>query len=88
MEMRKMNYKDIPNAERVTAARTRNEMGKWFVKFEQLMDILIKLNYHYYNTESATDETPENYFFAFANEKYLDAPLSIHVCNSLMEKGH
>ncbi len=83
-----MNYKDILRAEILTAERTRNEMGKWFVKFEQLMDILIKLNYYYSDTESATDETPENCFFAFANGKYLEAPHSIHVCHSLMEKGH
>jgi hypothetical protein len=88
MSRRLLNYRDILRAEEVTAAIAREKIGDWFDKFEQVNNLLLKLNYYFDNAKSATEETSRNWLFSFAQGKYLEAPHSLHVCNSLMERGH
>ena len=88
MNKRLLNYLDILRAEIVTSEISRKEIGNWFLKFEQLIDLLLKLNYYFDNKKSAAEETPKNGLFSFANSKYFEAPQSLHVGHSLMEKGH
>lgn len=85
---RQLNYDDILCAEEETSAIARIKIEKWFIKFDQLINLLLKLNYYFDITKSATEETSENWLFAFANGKYYEAPYSLHVCHSLMKKGH
>ena len=83
-----MKHADIIHAEKVTAARSRQEIGNWLEKFEYLINLLLKLNYFFKINLPVEDDNPDDWFFAFAYEKYLEAPYSLHVCNSLMEQGH
>lgn len=84
---RLLNYSDILLHEELTSEKSKQEIGKWFSKFEKLVDLLLKLNY-YIDTSSHNEDSPEDWLFLFTHGKYLEAPYSLHVCNSLMEKGH
>lgn len=88
MNKRFLNYNDILRAEITTSKRTKKEIINCFLRFEQLINILLKLNYHIDSKESSSEETPGNLFFSFAYGKYLEAPYSLHACHSLMERGH
>lgn len=88
MEKRFLSHSDIVRAERITANISRQKIGKWLDHFEKLMDLLLKLNYFYKTDKKASDDDLSSWLFSFFNEEYMEAPYSLHVCNSLMEKGH
>lgn len=88
MSKRFVTYADIVLAEEATSARTSKEIGKWLGKFEGLIDLLLSLNYFFVNDRLAVDDDSADWFFDFAHEKYLEAPYSLHVCNTLMKRGN
>lgn len=45
MRKRFLSHVDILHAEEVTTAIARQEIGKWLGKFENLINLLLKVNY-------------------------------------------
>jgi hypothetical protein len=87
LEKRLLDYSDILFHENLTSEKSGQKIGKWFVKFEKLVDLLLKLNYHI-DTSTPNEDRPENWLFSFIHGKYLEAPYSLHICNFLMKQGH
>jgi hypothetical protein len=56
MEKRFLGHSDIIHAEHVTAAISKQKIGKWLDHFEKLMDLLLKLNYFYKTDKKALDD--------------------------------
>ncbi|MFI5342780.1 MAG: hypothetical protein ACHQUC_01020 [Chlamydiales bacterium] len=88
MNKKFLNHAKIVHAEGITTTIARQEIGKWLEKFEEFMNLFLKLNYFFKTDYPASNEHPDDWFFSFAYEKYLEAPYSLHVCNSLMERGY
>lgn len=84
---RLLNFEDIVLNEEHTCEESRRKIGVWFSKFEKAIDLLLKLNY-FIDVPAKTEETPAGYLGYFIHHKYLEAPYSLHVCNSLLERGY
>jgi hypothetical protein len=88
MGKRHVNYRDILNAETAVTEIASTKMEKWFLKFEELINLLLELNHYFDSDLTAQEETQENRLFVFIQDKYFEAPYSFRACHSLMERGY
>lgn len=88
MGKRFVNYRDILRAEGKVESESKKQIGIFLSKLEELIDLLLEQNYYFDSEKSAKNETPENRLFVFLQDKYFEAPYSLIVCCSLMERGH
>ncbi len=85
-QKRHATYQDILLNENLVQQETYKTYGKWFIKLEQAIDILLKLCY--YKCSLPEDQNSNEYrFIIFALDTYYEAPLSFRSCSALMEKG-
>ena len=78
MEKRFLNFADIIHAENMTTETSNREIGEWLKSFENLINLLIKLNYFYDSDKLASDNDLSFLLFSFNNQKYMEAPHSLH----------
>lgn len=83
-----LSHADIISAEAANTALFRQELEKWGRRFEELVDLLMRITALLGEEKPVQGNNPKEWFFAFTRKKYLEAPSSIRVCMSLIEKGY
>ena len=86
-QKRHATYKDILLSENIVQEQTYNTYGRWFVRLEQAINVLLELCY--YKCSLPEDQNSDEYrFVVFALDTYYELPLSFRSCSTLMEKGY
>lgn len=84
-----VEFSDIEQAAQIVHNQTFQVIERWCLKFPEMINLLLKLNYFIENHKSESiDSDATACAFTITQEKYLEAPYSMYVCNDLMVKGH
>ena len=83
---RHARFRDIITQENITQKQTYHSYGKWFVRFEQAIDVLMELCYYDYALPG--DQSSSEYEFIISTlDTYYGLSMSFRSCSTLMEKG-